>query len=82
MVRFYSWFIMDYIRKAATSHTLKKKGVQFTWRCEHQSGFESLKQVLCEALVLQIPDFNKEFVLEMDASDLAISYYSYLLMLT
>jgi hypothetical protein len=30
---------------------------------------------------LQIPDFNKEFVLEMEASDLAISHYRCLLTL-
>jgi len=63
-------------------HTLKKKGVQFTWQCEYQSEFESLKQMLCEALVLQIPDFSKEFVRETDASELARSYYSHLLTLT
>lgn len=49
-------------------HMLKKKGVQFTWQREHQSAFESLKQALYEASVLQIPDFNKEFVPEKDAS--------------
>jgi len=82
MVGFYSRFIMDYFQKAAVLHMLKKKGVQFTWQCEHQSAFESLKQALCEASVLQIPNFNKECVLETDASALAISYYSHLLMLT
>jgi len=81
MVGFYSQFITGYFRKAALLHMLKKKGVQFTWRREHQSAFESLKQALCEASALQIPDFNKEYVLEMDASDLAISYYSRLLTL-
>ena len=34
--------------------------------------FESLRKALCEAPVLQTPDFNKKFVLVMDASDLAI----------
>jgi hypothetical protein len=33
---------------------------------------ETLKQALCEALLLQTPDVNKNFVLVMDASDLAI----------
>jgi len=35
--------------------------------------FDSLKQALSEAQVLQIPDFKREFVLVTDASDLAIS---------
>jgi hypothetical protein len=54
-------------------HGLKKKGVRFVWGNEHQLAFESLKLALCEAPVLQIPDFNKEFVLMTDASDLAVS---------
>jgi len=35
--------------------------------------FESLKTALCEAPVLQVPDFEKEFVLVTDASDIAVS---------
>jgi len=35
--------------------------------------FESLKQALSKAPVLQVPDFDKEFVLVTDASDYAIS---------
>jgi hypothetical protein len=51
---------------------LKKEGVTFVWSEEHQTAFESLKQALSEVPVLQVPDFLKEFVLVMDASDYAI----------
>ena len=40
---------------------------------EHQTAFEPLKQALIKAPVLQVPDFEKEFVLVSDASDYAIS---------
>jgi len=73
MVGFYARFIPDYSRKAAVLHSLKKKAVPFVWCDEHQAAFEILKQALCEAPVLQIPDFDKEFVLVTDASDLAVS---------
>jgi len=73
MVGFYARFIPDYSRKAAVLHSLKKKAVPFIWRDEHQAAFEILKQALCEAPVLQIPDFDKEFALVTDASDLAVS---------
>jgi hypothetical protein len=73
MVGFYARFILKFSRRAAPLHGLKKKGVKFVWCEEHQEAFESLKQALCEALVLQIPDFAKEFVLITDASDLAVS---------
>jgi len=73
MVDFYARFILDYSHKVAVLHGLKKKGVPFVWRDEHQEAFESLKRALCEVPVLQIPDFSKEFVLVTDASDLAVS---------
>jgi hypothetical protein len=63
MVGFYAQFIPDYSHRAVALHGLKKKGVRFIWRNEHQVAFEALKLTLCEAPVLQIPDFNKEFVL-------------------
>jgi hypothetical protein len=54
-------------------HALKRKGVRFVWGDEHQAAFEILKLALSEAPVLQIPDYNREFVLTTDASDLAVS---------
>jgi len=71
MVGLYARFIPDFSGRAAPSHGLKKKGVPFHWHEEHQEAFDDLKQALCEAPVLQDPDFSKEFVLVTDASDLA-----------
>ena len=72
MIGFYYLFIPDLSDKAIVLHALKKKVVRFVWDDEHQAPFESLKLPLCDAPVLQIPDFQKEFVLVTDASDLAI----------
>jgi hypothetical protein len=73
MTTFYARFIPNYSNHAAVLHALKKKGAKFVWTEEHQLAFDSLKQALSEAPVLQDPDFKKEFVLVTDASDLAIS---------
>jgi hypothetical protein len=73
MVGFYARFIPDYADVAAVLHSLKKKGVSFVWREEHQVAFEKLKDALCKAPVLQIPDFDKQFMLVTDASNVAIS---------
>ena len=50
-------------------HRLKGKGIQFVWGEEQQASFEIFKTALWEAPVLQVPDFEKDFVLVTDASD-------------
>jgi len=73
MAGFYARFVPGFSQHAAPLHALKKTGVKFVWTEEHQMASESLKQALSEAPILQVPDFQKEFVLVTDASDFAIS---------
>ena len=73
MVSFYARFIPELSQRAAPLHRLKEKRIQFVWGEEQQASFEILKTALCEAPVLQVPDFKKDFVLVTDASDIAVS---------
>ena len=45
-----------------------------TWECtaEHQKCFATLCSALCATPVLKLPDFSKPFIVEPDASDLAV----------
>lgn len=51
---------------------LLKKNTIFKWNSVADKAFSVLKNALVSAPVLAIPDFNKVFVVETDASDLGI----------
>ena len=46
----------------------------FSWTLEETKAFEHLKEVMCQALVLAMPDFTKTFILECDTSGNGIGY--------
>ena len=48
--------------------TLTRKGVDFCWTTQCQSTFEKMKELLTGATVLVFPNFDREFLLETDAS--------------
>jgi len=73
MVGFYARFIPGYSDIAVVLHSLKRKGVPFVWGDQQEAVFEALKLALCEAPIIQVPDFSREFLLATDACDLAVS---------
>jgi hypothetical protein len=46
--------------------------VPFRWGPSQQQAFDALKSKLTQAPLLQLPDFDKTFELECDASDIGI----------
>jgi len=50
----------------------KRKRIKLDWRPEHQRAFEAVKAAVAEATMLRHPDFNKEFHVDVDASDVGI----------
>ncbi|CAB0031216.1 unnamed protein product [Trichogramma brassicae] len=51
---------------------LLHKDAEWRWVEKHQNAFETLKRAITEAPVLARPDFSKPFVVQCDASDVAI----------
>lgn len=68
---YYRKFIRDYgkIAKPLTDLT-KKEGLK--WNEKVQQAFEELKKMITIAMVLALPNFEKEFELECDAFGLGI----------
>lgn len=51
---------------------LTRKATTFDWTASCQSAFNRLREVLCSAPVIILPDFSKPFVIVTDASTTAI----------
>jgi hypothetical protein len=69
---FYRRFVKDFFTIAAPLHELTKKGTTFTCAAAHQHAFDMLKDKLTHAPLLQLPNFNKTFELECDASNFGL----------
>jgi hypothetical protein len=60
--------VWDFSTIAAPLHGLIKNGVPFQWGPAQQQAFDALKSKLTQAPLLQLPNFEKTFKLECDAS--------------
>ena len=64
----YRKFIPRFAKVAEPLHRLTRKEAEFLWSQDCQYAFDSLNQKLTKAPVLAYPSFDRDFVLETDAS--------------
>ncbi|GKC44459.1 putative reverse transcriptase domain-containing protein [Tanacetum coccineum] len=65
---YYRRFIKDFSKIAKSLTELTHKNKKYIWGEDQESAFQFLKQKLCEALILALPEGNNDFVIYCDAS--------------
>ena len=72
LANYYNRFIRTFANIAAPLHALLCKDAPFVWGVAQEKAFNDVKSALVSAPVLQLPDFSRDFVVDVDASDIAI----------
>nr|GFA19506.1 putative reverse transcriptase domain-containing protein [Tanacetum cinerariifolium] len=65
---YYRRLIEDFSKITKPLTKLTQKHKKYSWKEDLESAFQLLKQKLCEALILALPEGNDEFVVYCDAS--------------
>ncbi|GKD04193.1 putative reverse transcriptase domain-containing protein, partial [Tanacetum coccineum] len=69
---YYRWFIENFSKIPKSLTILAQKSKSFDWGEEQERAFQTLKEKLCNAPVLALPDGSKDFVVYCDASRLGL----------
>jgi hypothetical protein len=73
LASYYRKFIKNFVKIATPLiNLLKKSTVIYEWEGTCDETFETLKGILVKALVLKLPDFDKDFEIHSNAFDFAI----------
>jgi len=72
LASFYRRFVKDFSTIASPLTKIVKKVVSFKWGEEQENAFSLLKSKLISIPLLTLPDFNKVFEIECDASKIGI----------
>ncbi|KAK1789971.1 hypothetical protein P4O66_002290 [Electrophorus voltai] len=75
---FYHRFVRNFSAVAAPLNALTRKASgRFCWSTKAQQAFEELKCCLIKAPILQLPDAELSFIIEVDASEVGIGALLY-----
>ena len=72
LASYYRKFIRGFSELARPLTNLTKKNHDWRWENNEETTFLKLKTALATAPVLQLPDFERQFVITTDASNAAV----------
>ena len=72
LANYYRQYIRGFAEVAKPIHRLTEHNATFKWSPECDNAFSTLRHKLTTTPVLAYPDFNKQFILDTDASNTAI----------
>ena len=74
LINYYRNYVPNFasIAEPLTNLTRKKQPNILVWSDAQEEAFSKLKQILLDKPVLQLPNFNKGFILQTDASDVGL----------
>ena len=72
LASYYRRFIKSFADIAVPLHDLTKGGQEFSWTSAADQAFNDLKNRLCSAPILSLPDFSLPFTIHTDASDFGL----------
>nr|GEV30787.1 putative reverse transcriptase domain-containing protein [Tanacetum cinerariifolium] len=64
---YYQRFIEGFLKIAMSMANLTQKGVKFDWGDKEEAAFQLIKQKLCSALILALPEGSEDFLVFYDA---------------
>ena len=74
MTNYLRRYIKGYSEICHPLYRLLQKDVEFQWTEAEETAFQTLKNALCNPPILALPDFDQEFILTCDASNISISF--------
>ena len=69
---YYRRFIKGFVQVARPLYQLTRKGIRFEWTEETEKAFRELQTHLHTPPILRFPDYEREFIVQTDASDYAL----------
>ncbi|GKE87256.1 putative reverse transcriptase domain-containing protein [Tanacetum coccineum] len=68
LVGYYQTFIGGFLKIAKSMKKITQKGIKFDWGEKEENTFQLIKQKLCSAPILALPEGSEDFVVYYDAS--------------